>query len=167
MRSSAVEGAAYDKRVDVYFQRNDWVNSQFRMYWPMIPFSRSPLGAGGNVQREIGWLFSPATRTGRGQTNFGNIARGWAKPFIGFSLPAAPTRFSPSTLAKAAGSRSLSASSSTCGFTTEKTSLSGIPTSCRHPSVVCCSPDQWQMQSRPSKRGRNIGSVFTKYRVRQ
>ena len=52
MRSSVVEGAAYDKRVDVYFQRNDWVNSQFRMYWATIPFSRSPLGAGGNVQRE-------------------------------------------------------------------------------------------------------------------
>ena len=53
MRSSAVEGAAYDKRVDVYSQRNDWVKSQFRMYWATIPFSRSPLGAGGNMQR--GW----------------------------------------------------------------------------------------------------------------
>ena len=117
--------------------------------------------------REGGWLFFPATRTGRGQTNIGNISRGRSTPFIGFSLPAAPTRFSPSTLAKAAGSRSLSASSSTCGLTTEKASLSGIPTGCRHPSVVCCSPDRWQLQSRPSKRGRYIGSVSTKYRVRQ
>ena len=47
-----VEGAAYDKRVDVYFQRNDWANSQFRMYRLTTSFSRTPLGAGGNVQRE-------------------------------------------------------------------------------------------------------------------
>ena len=117
--------------------------------------------------RESGWLFSPAPRTGRGQTKFGNISTGKATPFIGFSLAAAPTRFSPSTLGKAAGSKSLSASSSTRGLTTERTSLSGIPTGCRHLSVVCCSPGQWQLQARQSKRSINIGFVSTKYRVRQ
>ena len=45
------EGAAYDKRVDIYFQRNDWA---IRMYRLTTSFSRTPLGAGGNVQRE--WL---------------------------------------------------------------------------------------------------------------
>ena len=54
MRSFAVEGAAYDKRVDVYSQRNDWAYSQFRMYRLTTSFSRIPLGAGGNAQRE--WL---------------------------------------------------------------------------------------------------------------
>ena len=90
------------------------------------------------MRRESGWLFSPATRTGGGQTNFGNISTRKATPFIGFSLAAALTRFSPSTLGKAAGSKSLSASSSTRGLTKERTSLSGVPTVCRHPSVVCC-----------------------------
>ena len=87
--------------------------------------------------RESGWLFSPATRTGRGQTSFMNISKGKTTPFIGFGLPAAPTRFSPPTLGKAAGSKSLSASSSIRGLTTERTSLGGIPTGCRYPSVVC------------------------------
>ena len=54
MRPFAVERAAYDKRVDVYFQRNYWANSQFRMYRLTTSFSRIPLGAGGNAQRE--WL---------------------------------------------------------------------------------------------------------------
>ena len=55
------EGAAYDKRVDIYFQRNDWA---IRMYRLTTSFSRTPLGAGGNEQS--GWLCPPATRTGRG-----------------------------------------------------------------------------------------------------
>ena len=75
--------------------------------------------------RESGWLFSPATRTGRGQTHFMNISTGKTTPFIGFGQPAAPTRVSPPTLGKAAGSKSLSASSSTRGLTTERSGAAG------------------------------------------
>lgn len=51
-RISAVERAAYDEHVDVYFQPKAWADSQLCMDWLKRSFRQSLLGADGNVPKE-------------------------------------------------------------------------------------------------------------------